>query len=508
MQVARRFHTPARRLRNAILSAFFVLSAAQLEATTYAIATLADDAVTNGNCTLREAIRAASTNLPVDACAAGGTSDTISLPNGTYPFAGGEVLTTGGSLTIQSQSLNPFNVSIDLGNSGNFLYLQGGGSYILEGLEIKNGQAPGPFFIGGAIDAHGVSLEVRNFRFLSNHAQLAGGALYFDSGSTGGLSVHNGAFLSNGVLGNGSDASRGGAAVARAVAGGDADFRDVTFLSNSAASGSGFAVEGGALFVEADAPGSVASCTRCYFQSNSAVTTGTGGSTGAFHSEAFNGSTTQLYDCQFGGNSATGPGANLKASAFKGGSNSGAALLLERVFIDFNSGAVSDSATYDMVLDGFGGTMALYDSQLTFGSAGGLNVTTNSSVELGHLTIADYSTLGAILVANAGQILLQNSILSLNTTDLGASGNVVQTTNFVGGDPLFLNEPGGDYRLSASSPAIGAGTNGVATLRLADLDHHGRIAGADTDIGSYEFDGLFADNFEVRDTGSWSSTTP
>ncbi|MEO8197336.1 MAG: hypothetical protein ABI689_11510 [Thermoanaerobaculia bacterium] len=495
-------------LRQLAHGSLFVLCAAQLDATSYVIATLSDDAVNNGNCTLREALRAADTNLPVDSCAAGGSSDTINLPNGTYPFAGGEVLTASGSLTIQSQTLNPFNVSIDLGNAGNFIYLQGGGSFVLDGLEIKNGMAPGPFFLGGAIDAHAVSLEIRNFRFLSNHATTGGGAVNYESNAATNLFVHNGAFLSNGVLGNASSASAGGAARVSALNGADADFRDVTFLGNSAASSSGFAVQGGALRFETDSSGSIASCSRCSFQNNTAVSTVSAGATGAFHSTAFNGSTTQLLDCRFSSNSATGGGANLKAAAVAAGSNSGSTVLFERLFVDFNGGAAADPATYDMVLDGFGGTMALVDSQLTFGAAGGLNVTTNSIATLGHLTIADYSTFGATLVANSGQILLQNSIVAFSVSDLGTAGNVVQTTNFIGGDPLFLNEPGGDYHLSASSLALGSGTNGAVSVRLADLEHHGRIVGVATDIGCYEFDGLFADNFEVRDTGSWSATMP
>jgi hypothetical protein len=45
-------------------------------------------------------------------------------------------------------------------------------------------------------------------------------------------------------------------------------------------------------------------------------------------------------------------------------------------------------------------------------------------------------------------------------------------------------------------------------VRFAGLDHHTRIVGGTTDIGCYEFDGLFADNFEVGDGGSWSTVVP
>jgi hypothetical protein len=53
------------------------------------------------------------------------------------------------------------------------------------------------------------------------------------------------------------------------------------------------------------------------------------------------------------------------------------------------------------------------------------------------------------------------------------------TTN----DPQFIG--GGDYRLSAASPSIGAGNDAYATMAL-DLDGYARIAGDHVDLGAYE----------------------
>jgi CSLREA domain-containing protein len=55
-------------------------------ATTITVTTTADELTNNGNCSLREAIRAANTNTRVDACPAGspGAADTILVPAGTY----------------------------------------------------------------------------------------------------------------------------------------------------------------------------------------------------------------------------------------------------------------------------------------------------------------------------------------------------------------------------------------------------------------------------------------
>ena len=65
-------------------------------ATVITVTATADDALANGNCTLREAVAAANTDQPVDACPAGSGTDTIRLAASTYPITLGE-------LTISTQ---------------------------------------------------------------------------------------------------------------------------------------------------------------------------------------------------------------------------------------------------------------------------------------------------------------------------------------------------------------------------------------------------------------------
>src|SRR5687768_2397235 len=48
------------------------------------VTTTADELNNDGDCSLREAIRAANLNVQVDACAGRGGTDTINLPGGTY----------------------------------------------------------------------------------------------------------------------------------------------------------------------------------------------------------------------------------------------------------------------------------------------------------------------------------------------------------------------------------------------------------------------------------------
>ena len=234
-------------VRALFLAAIAALGPAAADATSYSIGTFADDTVVNGNCTLREAIRAANTNLPVDTCAAGGATDTITLPAGTYPFSGGEVLTGGGSLTIRSATLDPLSVSIDLGSSGRFLEFGGSGSYTLWGLEIKNGLAPVAHDTGGAIWALGVGLQILDCRFLSNHAADSGGALTFYSAEPGaGLVIRNSTFLSNSATGAVVNPATGGTAWISLESGAHADLRDVLYSGNSVSS-AGAGARGGAL---------------------------------------------------------------------------------------------------------------------------------------------------------------------------------------------------------------------------------------------------------------------
>lgn len=68
-----------------VASLIWVVEPAQ--ATTITVTTTADDTLANGNCTLREAVIAANTDAPVDACPAGFGADTITLPAGTFTLS-------------------------------------------------------------------------------------------------------------------------------------------------------------------------------------------------------------------------------------------------------------------------------------------------------------------------------------------------------------------------------------------------------------------------------------
>ena len=501
------------------VGALCLLSPLALQATNYTILTTADGAVNNGNCTLREAIRAANTNAAVDACPAGTATDFIFLPNGTYPFAAEEYVAAGGAISILGQTLNPFAVAIDLGGSERFLTLQNGGSYTLGGLTITNGNVSGSANPGGAIAAFGVALRMYSFRFVLNHSDSSAGAIvYAGSQPAHTFTVDHGTFQSNSVGGPPSGPSEGGAMSVDVTGGASASLSDVAFIGNSVIETETTA-QGGALSVDAVSSSSRFRCVRCVFDDNAVTAQGPSADSyadgGAIRASAFLGARIEIVDSSFTGNAALNASVIARAvSVLYGNSQSGGSLELERLFIDFNDG-VENARTFDVALrsDDDSSTLSFLNSQLSFGIANGISVDAAGDAILGHLTIVDYPLVGADLATigsplPTSEVLLQNSILALSGTDLVASGAVVGTTNFIGGDPLFVNVGTGDYHLNDLSSAIDAGTNGAASVRIADRDHHGRIAGGTTDIGCYERDGLYADDFEVGDVGGWALAAP
>jgi hypothetical protein len=92
-----------------------------------------------------------------------------------------------------------------------------------------------------------------------------------------------------------------------------------------------------------------------------------------------------------------------------------------------------------------------------------------------------YSTLfNCISTGNANGDSGCNAYYSLGTEYEGG-GNIT-------GDPLFVDEAHGDYRLRGGSPCINAGTNGAWTAGAVDMDGQMRVypAGGRADMGAYE----------------------
>jgi CSLREA domain-containing protein len=195
------------------------LGSAAVAGTTIKVNTNRDELNTDGDCSLREAIKAASRNKAVDECAAGsstdrdaihfalGTQATITLGS-TLP-----AITDPSGLSIEGQQAKikvsgDDNVGVFQVNAGAKLTLlhltvadgsgqEGGGILNLGGqVKVSNSTFSGNHatsFFGGGIDNVDGQVKVSNSTFSGNSAQRGGGI----DNSGGTLTVSNSTFSGN-----------------------------------------------------------------------------------------------------------------------------------------------------------------------------------------------------------------------------------------------------------------------------------------------------------------------
>ena len=148
-----------------------------------------DELNSDGDCSLREAVRAANTNHPVDACLGGGSgTDTIILPVGTYQLsiagANEDSAATGdlditGNLVIQGAGRD---LSVIDGNALDRVFHIIGMNVVVEisHLTIQNGRAPinetNQLGGGGILQQNGV-LTLREVSILDNYSEGVGGGI-------------------------------------------------------------------------------------------------------------------------------------------------------------------------------------------------------------------------------------------------------------------------------------------------------------------------------------------
>ncbi len=152
----------------ATTAAFAFLLAACDPGATIAVTTTGDELNTDGDCSLREAVRAANLNAAVDACPKGTGPDIVSVPAGTYPLTV-EGIHEGEGLTGDLDVFSPMTIR---GAGKNATFLDGagfdrvldvlaGGNATVEDVTLQNGVAP-PGRRGGAVVVlEGGSLTMR-----------------------------------------------------------------------------------------------------------------------------------------------------------------------------------------------------------------------------------------------------------------------------------------------------------------------------------------------------------
>jgi CSLREA domain-containing protein len=166
----------------AILIVFtVVLSPSPIHATTISVTTTEDELNSDGDCSLREAIRAANLDVAVDACAAGSGSDDITLPAGTYTLSisGGEedAAATGdldltGVVTLTGAGMA--STIVDGALLDRVFDVQSGGDATISDLTVQHGRPTEfPGYGGGIRDAG--TLTVSEVRLFDNHAEYGGG---------------------------------------------------------------------------------------------------------------------------------------------------------------------------------------------------------------------------------------------------------------------------------------------------------------------------------------------
>jgi CSLREA domain-containing protein len=160
------------------------VTASTLEGTTIVVTTTNDEINDNGMCSLREAIKAANTDTPVDTCEAGNGRDTIRLPMGTFKLTlpgidDDDGLT--GDLDINSPIIitgsSDTGTIINANKIDRAFHMTGAHKVKIATMTIRNGNVDTGLFGGAGIlnENIGGDLELRNVVLRDNTASYPGG---------------------------------------------------------------------------------------------------------------------------------------------------------------------------------------------------------------------------------------------------------------------------------------------------------------------------------------------
>lgn len=206
-------------------SGLALVTASPAHAATISVTTLSTAAAADGQCSVVEAVQAANTNAPVDACVAGSGGDVITLP------AGDLVLTAQLTFTdvagVQLVGAGAATTSL-VGDGTTRLIEVTAGALTVEDLALLDGNAGGN---GGAILTDDDPVTVRDALVADNLADH-GGAIHTGTGT---VVVERSRFERNTAM---QDALNGNGGAINSV-GGDVTIVDSTFEDGFAANTSG-----------------------------------------------------------------------------------------------------------------------------------------------------------------------------------------------------------------------------------------------------------------------------
>ena len=228
-----------------------LIAASPASGATINVNTTNDEFAAGPRCSLREAIRSANTdsNNQSPGCTAGGGTDLIRLPAGTYrlnrfgpsPAATSENNDVYGDLDVTAPvsivhtGFLPATIDSDVSDERALHNLAGGSGLQIQGVTIQNSQSP----IGGGILNQGVA-TLTGVTIDSNSAD-SGGGLATVGGST--------SLVNSTIFRNSANDDGGGIFVGN----GSVNLRSVTISNNSTSSG-----DGAGLFVFSSGPASTA----------------------------------------------------------------------------------------------------------------------------------------------------------------------------------------------------------------------------------------------------------
>ena len=425
--------------------------------TLFAVNTATDELNSDGDCSLREAIQAANTNVAVDLCPAGNGTDTIALASGYYTItlSGAEDANVSGDFDVTSTltiiGAGQASTLIDGNNLDRVFHTPNNVPLTLQNLTVQNG-TPGSG--GGAILTNG-ALTLTAVSLINNRGTDAG-ALY--ALNTTRLDT---VLIANNRCTNGGCNSGGARFQSTAVITG------AQFISNATANGNA----GGAWFIGA------ATITNTDFVSN----TSTQGGGAQFQSP------TIIYNTRFVSNTTkTGAGGGVFAASTLN--------LINTVFLTNTAGAGGGA-----YLSSGGQIVNSLFARNRASANTGDGVYIGGNATLLHLTVVSPTLAGGsgIYVA-AGTVNITNTLVASQTTGLQQAGGTVtawhtlfynNTADTVGavtnntpvsGDPHFAAPANDNYHLGAESAAVDAGLGvGVTT----DFDGEARPQGLGYDIG-------------------------
>lgn len=417
-----------------VLLAAVCLWASSGSAATIRVTTSADELNADGDCSLREAVRAANTNAAVDACAAGISNgndyiDIAAISGQTVTLTLGEIVVTGATRFGPENGPAVATLTIDAGGASRIFAIdtQNGNSEVVrfQRLTLRNGSAER----GGAVLVPaGDYAEFDGCTFTDNRATGSttadgGGAIY----TAGSVAVLNGTFTGNTAL----NGSANGGAILNAAGGSLQVLNNggSLVLSQNRAARAGGAIEtAGPLFIDGGA-----------FTSNAAGLNG-----GAVHVTGAN--TATIVGGAFSQNSAGMEGGALWNSA-----TGTLQAINAQITGNTAAGPAADQGGGGVFSDG--GTTVLFNATLrgnaatgAAGSGGGVLNTAG-----GRLTVT-----GGTIVANtavrAGGGIETNAGAAGNTATLT---NVAITGNTAGSAPGF---GGGIHVTGAATVEVTGGT--------------------------------------------------